>query len=227
MPANSLPSINPQFPYYILLYIMTALVRWTRVYRERPRTGNFAQNKKYWLRCLYFGFELVNVSAGVFILLSQKASVFIATFLVLYVMLVLLANWLESEDVTDLVKTICHAIVITIIVSVTCYTFLGFEGLNESRAPGSDANTMRQWRVAIAFKDSSLTQHVGAKKDAIYVSYVTEVDASSRKEAIQKAQDKFYSADGPRPFNVNTEKTENTMEISERKIVTEAKELQD
>ena len=70
-------TINPQLPYYIAVYVLTIVLRLIKVYRERPKPEG--EDKNYLFNYLYFGFDLVNVSAGVVILLSEYAPKYFAT----------------------------------------------------------------------------------------------------------------------------------------------------
>ena len=70
---TQMPSeINPQLSYYLMLFVLTVILRWIRAYRSRPveSASSMDERERYRASYLFFGFERVNVSAGVFIRLQ-------------------------------------------------------------------------------------------------------------------------------------------------------------
>lgn len=215
-------NINPQFPFYLLLFLLTIILRMTRAYRSRPKDGS-DRSIGYWKNYLFFGFELVNVSAGVFILLSESAASYVGTFLIFYVILVVVSSFLDNDNVTDNIKSIGHIGISVAVLIVTCYAFLGFEDLkyNKSLASKLDQSTAKKWKVAIPYIDMSLNRNFSVKISPVQSYYSTEVTASSRPEAILNARSIFYSEHGPAPFLPKTEKSVISMVIVDAGIVTE------
>ena len=125
-----LSDLNPQLPYYLMLFLLTVILRFIRAYRSRPQDdGDLELWKQYRARYLYFGFELVNVSAGVFILLSEHATKYVGTVMMLYVILVILSFFFEDDGVGRRLKVAGHAGVSLIVLAVTFYAFLAVDGL--------------------------------------------------------------------------------------------------
>jgi hypothetical protein len=208
-------NLNPQLPYYLLLFLLTIILRFIRAYRSHPKDPE--SSKKYRTNYLYFGFDLVFVSAGVFILLSQSDTQNAATFMILYVILVVLGGFFEEESVGRTFRTAGHIFVSLIVVAVTCYAFWGFDGI---KVPNK-ISTTKKWRVALPYMDTSLNRNFGIKNVPIKSSHVVEVSSGSRFEAVQAAKEDFYSAKGPTPFNTKTEKNSITMIILEGDVVVE------
>lgn len=213
-------SINPQFPYYLLLYVLTVIIRLIRAYKARPKKGATAEHKHYWTNYLYFGFELVNVSAGVFILLSQNSASFVATFMLMYVILVVISNFLEDEHVDVALKTAGHVIVSVVIISITCYAFL-----NDSYIKSDTIKTQpvisNKWKVALPYMDTSLNRNYSVKTDIIKSVYVCEVEAKTKPEAIISAKEMFYSEKGPNVYLPKIEKSPISMIVLDVEIVAE------
>ena len=206
-------NLNPQLPYYLLLFLLTVILRFIRAYRSQPdENASTATKRSYWTHYFYFGFELVNVSAGVFILLSEKATKYVATFMILYVILVILSFFFEDEKVVRKLKTAGHLFVSFVVIAVTFYAFLFFDGLKEKEFPHpSEGGKYLQWRVALPYVDTSLNRNYAVKDELLLSSYTTTVSATSKIEAIAVAKDNFYSDKGPKPFAARVEKTKLSM----------------
>lgn len=216
MPSN----INPQFPYYILLYVLTIIIRLIRAYKARPKDSESSNHKDYWSNYFYFGFELVNVSAGVFILLSQRSASFVATFMLMYVILVVISNFLEDEQVGTRIRTIGHILVSVIIFSLTSYAFLNANAI-KAAAEQSKSEKAATWRIALPYMDTSLNRNYSVKNDILKSVFVCDVQGITKSEAIQTAKRIFYSQNGPNPFLPKTEKSPISMIILEIEIVAE------
>lgn len=177
---------------------------------------------RYW----FFGFELVNVSAGVFILLSEHATKFVASFMILYVILVVTSFFFEDDKAEITHKFMGNLLISIIVISVTLYAFLGFEGLKEKPAADNGANTTAQprmfsWKVGVPYLDTSLNRNFNAKTESIQSFYVVEVTAVSREDAIKQAKLIFFSDKGPVPFVPKAEKTIWSMIVVESQMIAE------
>ena len=181
--------------------------------------------KEYRTNYLYFGFDLVFVSAGVFILLSERNTNYAATFMILYVILVVLGGFFEEESVSRKFRTAGHIVVSIIVIVVTCYAFLGFDGTKDTNKTyttlGAGAQAVEQWRVALPYIDTALNRNFGVKSMLIKSIFVVEVSSKSRLETVNAAKENFYSSKGPSPFNARTEKNSITMIILESEAVVE------
>ena len=223
---GALGDINPQLPYYLMLFVLTVILRFVRTYRSRPRDPNVGREERadYWARYTYFGFEFVNVAAGVFILLSEHATQYIATVTIGYVVLVVLSFFFEEEGAHRMLRTIGHLFVSAIVIIVTIYSFTSVEGLmpaKEAPQPVVQQQATEKWRVALPYIDSALNRNFGVREAPIQSVYIVEVAAASRSEALQAAKQSFFSASGPQPFLPRTEKTSLTMFVLEGEAVVE------
>jgi hypothetical protein len=212
--------INPQFPYYVALFALTLILRGIRTYRSRPKGEMTAdQKRQYMAKYVFFGFELVNVSAGVFILLSEHATKFVATVMIIYVILVILSFSLEDDDVGLRVKTVGHLAVSAAVFGVTYYAFFHVDGIRSK----ANASADMVWRVAIPYIDQSLLRNFGVKSELLHLSYVVEVQANDREKAQLLGKERFWSDDGPKPFLAKAEKTHATFILLESEAVAELK----
>lgn len=216
--------INPQLPYYLLLFILTIILRCIRTYRGRLSFPDTPEGKKdYKWSYSFFGFELVNVSAGIFILLSEHATKYVGAIMILYVILVILSFFFEESGVGRKLKTIGHMSVSVVVVLVTFYAFFAVDGLKPSPTKAATENKIQPtvWRVALTYVDTSLNRNFGVKSTPLQSSYVTEVSGPNRYEAIRVAKAQFYSETGPLPFVDKAEKNPVSMIILENSIVVE------
>lgn len=229
--------INPQFPYYLLLYILTIMLRCIRAYRNRPdkKERTDEQVREYQASFFFFSFELVNVSAGVFILLTEHASKYVGAVMILYVILVIVGFFLEDDKVDRKVKVAGHSIVSVVIFCVTFYAFFGVEDLKASEkdlskevisvVPQSVEQSPKvqetTWRVALPYMDAGLNRNFGVKSTPIQSFFLTTVPGKTRREAIGAAKKEFYSERGPLPFVDKMEKNVLSMIIIEDSIVVE------
>ncbi len=207
-------TINPQLPYYIAVYVLTIVLRLIKVYRERPKPEG--EDKNYLFNYLYFGFDLVNVSAGVVILLSEYAPKYFATFMMIYVVLVVISYFCDDQTVNFKLRLFGHIFSSIVVIALTFYTFFGFEAI---KYDGPDA--IRKWRVNLVYIDTSMNRLLAAKSQAIKTSYSVAISAQSRHEAIALARDVFYSDTGPAPFVSKSEKGPATMIVIENESVVE------
>jgi hypothetical protein len=212
--------LNPQFPYYFCLFALTILLRLTRAYRYRPSTdATPAEVSEYAPNYFSFGFELVNVSAGVFILLSEKATKYVATFMIAYVILVILSIFLEEDRITKPLKIWGNIVITGVVVAFTCYAFLGVDALKSDE--GGSAHGEPNWKVSLPYVDATLNRNFAVKSDPLLSSYVVQVSASNRTQAIAHAKYSFFGEKGPKPFAVKSEKSKFTMMIVEEDITAE------
>lgn len=216
-------SLSPQFLYYALLYVLTFSLRAIKAYKARPPEVADRSQLKYRAKYLFFGFELVNVSAGVFILLSESARSYMAAIMILYVILVVYSFFLENDNVDLKPKLAGHIIVTLVVLSVTFYAFLGHAPLQPASAEVCVDVAPQKWRVALPYIDYSLNRNFAVKSEPIVTSYVVEVQGLTRQEAIQNAREKLYSESGPKPFLGKQEKNEMSVIVVERNIVAEVR----
>jgi len=218
-----LKDINPQFTYYIMLFLLTLILRSIRAYNGRPTDSSSKAAKAYWVNYLYCGFEMVNVSAGVFILITQSATNYVGTIMMLYVILVVVSFFLEGNNIGRSIKALGHSAVSIVIFGVTIYAFLIYDGLKPTAAQPCDAleNRERTWKVALPYLDTSLNRYHGAKHDVILSFWSDEVNATSKADAIIAAKKRFQASDGPTPFQVKQEKTLVSMVVIDEKVVAE------
>lgn len=181
------------------------------------------QRRQYYAKYAFFGFELVNVSAGVFILLSEHATKFVATVMIVYVILVILSFSLEDDDVGLNVKTVGHLAVSAAVFGVTYYAFFHVDGLRSRPPDAANASAEMIWRVAIPYIDQSLLRNFGVKSEPLHLSYVVEVKANDREKAQLLAKERFWSDDGPKPFLAKADKTPATFILLESEAVAEVK----
>lgn len=222
-------TINPQFPYYVLLFSLTVILRFIRAYRSRPTDEglkNADTRKMYLARYWFFGFELVNVSAGVFILLSENVTKFVASVMMTYVILVVLSFFFEEEGVHVRIRTVGHIMVSLAVFVVLFFAFFYVPGLKKpqeatsvQRQENEEANPT--WKVALPYVDSTMNRNFGVKDKLMISSYVLEVTAKNRSEALAAAKKKFRSEDGPAPFVKNAEKSEANLWLQESDAVIE------
>jgi len=210
--------INPQLPYYLMLYLLTIVLRCIRAYRNRP-VGTLASEAQrgYLASYFFFGFELVNVAAGVFILLSEHASKYVGTVMILYVILVIFSFFIEENNVGLRVRTAGHVTVSLVIVGVTLASFMKIDGL---RGPVGDGSSAR-WRVALPFVDATLNRNFAVRLSPVQSVWVTDVTANGRSAAIDSAKARFYSVTGPKPFLDRTEKSPVSMIVLDASVVAE------
>lgn len=218
--------INPQLPYYVLLYVLTLILRFIRAYRTRPANFNPDERRKYRARFLFFGFELVNVSAGVFILLSEHAAKYVGTVMMLYVILVILSFFFEDDNVGLRVKVWGHVGVSIVVVAVTFYAFLAVDGLMVKREkPELVAKPAEgRWRVALPYLDQSLNRNFGVRDVPVRLVFVAPVSGASRDEAIKAAKDQFRSEAGPRPFSNKAERNSSVLIVIDTDAIAERSE---
>lgn len=163
-------NLNPQLPYYLMLFMLTIILRCIRAYRSKPKHDvDRVAFTKYVSGYFYFGFELVNVSAGVFILLSEHASKYVGSLMILYVILVILSFFFEDEGVGLKVKTVGHILVSTVVIAVTVYAFTSVNGLKPCKTEISSTNN--KWQVALPYMDTTLNRNFGTKNIAIKKKY--------------------------------------------------------
>lgn len=220
--------INPQLSYYLMLFVLTVILRWIRAYRSRPvdSASSMDERERYRASYLFFGFELVNVSAGVFILLTQAAVAYVGAVIILYVILVVVGFFLEEDRVGTPVKKFGNLLVSLIVLGVTLLAFFKVDGLK-----GPDPLPVRQiephasveaaWRVAVPYFDMSLNRNFDVEKDPLKSLFVAEVVASTRVDAIASAKSAFYSGTGPAPYLPKARKTAISMIVLEAEIVAE------
>jgi hypothetical protein len=216
--------INPQFPYYVCLYLVTILLRFIRTYRVKPDTTEDENSiKKYYANYWFFGFESVNVSAGVFILLSEQASKYVAAWMMLYVGLVLFSAFLEEDHVGLKLKKYGHIGVSFLVVAITVYAFFWVDAekvKNEMQAAAL-ASQQRTWKVAIPYLDQTLNRNFGIKDLPIQSVFITITTAENRVTAIKAAKEIFFSTNGPSPFMSKVAKSPSTLVILEADVVAE------
>jgi hypothetical protein len=70
--------------------------------------------------------------------------------------------------------------------------------------------------------DTGLNRYHGTKIDPIVSAYVTQVNASSREEAVEAARRAFQAESGPAPFQPKMGKTPLSMVVINEDIVAEA-----
>lgn len=213
--------INPQFPYYLLLYVLTVILRLIRAYRTKPENPTKEEKAQYRLRYLLFGFELVNVSAGVFILLSEKAPTYVGTIMMLYVILVIVSFFFDEESVGLKLRVGGHIAVSTIVLIVTVGAFTYMTGLNEApkqldkkepvRLPVATQAVSSKWRVAFPYIDQTLNRNFGVKEEPVKSVFIIVVNAADRQGALTEARGAFLSEKGPMPFVKKIDKTPYTM----------------
>lgn len=224
-------NINPQFPYYLLLYVLTIILRLIRAYRARPENANADEKARYRLRYLLFGFELVNVSAGVFILLSEQAPPYVGTIMMLYVILVIVSFFFDEDTVGLRLRAVGHVAVSVIVVVVTIGAFTYMSGLNRgpiepkaespSKIESKPPAVATKWRVALPYVDQTLNRNFGVRDNPVKSVYVVAVQAADRDAAISMAKEEFFSERGPTPFVEKSKKTPFTMMIIESEGVAE------
>lgn len=223
--------VNPQLPYYLLLFLLTILLRCIRAYKSRPSANDDPEIKKnYRASFAFFGFELVNVSAGVFILLSEHASKYVGAVMILYVILVIVGFFLEEDGIGRRVKLIGHTVVSLIIFGVTIWSFLAVDGLKPdkqlSQTTAHSEPAIPHWVIALPYVDATLNRNFGVKSTPIQSVYITDSEGRTRSEAVEAAKAIFFSPKGPRPFNGATAKTPVNMIILESVIVAEQTQAQ-
>ncbi len=209
--------MNPQLPYYGLLFVLSIILRTIRTYRLRPlESANEDIKKSYKWNYTHFGFELVNVSAGIFILVSESATQFVSSIMIFYVILVILSIFFEDNSVDGTIRTFGHiALSITVFI-VTYYAFFKYDGLKVTTTSTAKAEVVEresQYRVALPYIDASLNRNMAVKTDPIVNLYLTTVTAKNENQAIRSAEVKFYSTDGPQPFVSKAEKNKLTMVV--------------
>lgn len=215
-----LQSVDPQFPYYVCLFVLTILLRCIRTYRSRPEAGASPDERSdYRARYAFFGFELVNVAAGVFILLSERMPSLNATVLVMYVMLVIVGFSLEDEKFGRRVKVVGHLGISVAVLCITAFAFLGLDSLRPQHPP---APKEMVWRVAMPYMDQTLHWHFGVRDTPITSVWVDTLPADSREEAVKQATQRFMSAQGPRLFQAGAERTTLNLLLLEGQIVAES-----
>lgn len=214
-----LDAIDPQFPYYVCLFVLTVLLRCIRTYRSRPAADAAPEeHRDYLARYAFFGFELVNVAAGVFILLSERMPSLNATVLVVYVMLVIVGFSLEDEKFGRRVKVVGHLCISAAVVGITAFAFLGLDGLRpKPQAVSQEA----VWRVAMPYMDQTLHRHFGVRDNPITSVWVVTLPATDRDLAVQAARERFASADGPRLFLPGAERSPLNLLLLDGQIVAE------
>lgn len=215
-----LQSVDPQFPYYVCLFVLTILLRCIRTYRSRPEEGAPPDEiSDYRARYAFFGFELVNVAAGVFILLSERMPSLNATVLVMYVMLVIVGFSLEDEKFGRRVKVVGHLGISLAVLAITAFAFLGLDSLRRQHP-----NTPREmaWRVAMPYMDQTLHRHFGVRDNPITSVWVVTVPADNRDDAVVQATQRFLSPQGPRLFHAGAERTTLNLLLLESQIVVES-----
>jgi len=215
-------NLNPQLSFYLLFYLITIIIRFIRAYRSRPKEVPLAL-KEYWVNYLYFGFELVLGSAGVFILVLEAATRYAGAIMIMYGSLIIMSAFLEEEGVGRKLKTIGHVVVSCLVVLVTLAAFTQVHGLKSPISKDSQTGVpvTQKWRVSLPYVDISLNRNFGIKSKLVQNVYIVEVSGKSRLEAIQIARSQFYSDQGPMPFNSKTPKTDMTMIIREDNVVVE------
>lgn len=210
--------INPQLPYYLMLYLLTIVLRCIRAYRNRPVFDESQEEHAgYVASYFFFGFELVNVAAGVFILLSEHASQYVGTVMILYVILVIFSFFIEEKNVGLRVRTVGHVGVSLAVIAVTILSFLEVDAL---KGPVDDT-ALVSWRVAIPFVDATLNRNFAVKVSPVQSVWVVEVRAGSRPSAVDSAKVQFYSDRGPKPFLEKVEKSPVSMIVIDAGVVAE------
>ena len=213
----ALPSVVTTWNDTLLLYVLTLILRFIRAYRARPQSADPEEQKIYKARFVFFGFELVNVSAGVFILLSEHAAKYVGTVMMLYVILVILSFFFEDDNVGLKVKVWGHVGVSLVVFVVTFYAFLAVDGLRVKKeailTPLKPAEV--RWRVALPYFDQSLNRNFGVRDTPVRLVFVTPVSASNRDDAIRKATLQFRTESGPRPFSNKAERNASVLMIIE------------
>lgn len=189
----------------------------------RPASSDHNDIKNYHARFMFFGFELVNVSAGVFILLSEHAAKYVGTVMMLYVILVILSFFFEDDNVALGVKKWGHIGVSVVVLAVTLYAFLEVDGLKVKKAlvASPAAPIEARWRVALPYIDQSLNRNFGVRDAPVRLVFVAPVSASSRVGAVQAAKEHFRAESGPRPFSNKAERNLSVLMIIESDAVAE------
>lgn len=219
-----LSELNPQLPYYLMLYALTLILRFIRAYKLRPiGEATKEERSRYIARYFFFGFELVNVSAGVFILLSEHATKFVGTVMMLYVILVILSFFFEDENIGLRLKTIGHIAVSVVVVAVTLYAFMYVDGLvpAEAKVAGTNAHDPKTWKVALPYIDQTLNRNFAVRESVIRSVYVAVVPAKDRNGALAEARKIFNSNEGPHPFVSKAERSPMNLVLLESDAVVE------
>ncbi len=190
---------SPQLLYYLLLYVLVILMRAIRTYRGQNKTDAAAY--------AFFGLEMVNVSAGVFIMLTETANDFIAPLVMLYVILIIIGFFVDDDGVNKKLKVILNFGVSIVVLIVTGVAFSKYSYEFGNGVTNKDI----KWHVAVPYIDASLNRTLSVKNDVLRSFYTVEVTAPSRKKALIAARDSFYGNGGPQPFVPKSDKSEMSM----------------
>lgn len=212
-------SLSPQITYYFGLYIVVVLSRFFRVYFTQNGKYSTELPKNYWYEYLYVGLDMVFVATGVFVyLISDKSSDYVNTYLIGVVILVLLGTFLELVKENNKLKLYGNIILGCLIFLVTIISF------PKPQRPLSE-NMNSPYKVAIPYKDRSFSLN-SPEQDGVILFYRTDIQAVDREDAINKAIDKFYSQSGPTAYVKKFKDSKNILDLIERDIVVERKDIQ-
>ena len=214
----------PQLFFYLVFFVITIMLRFMRVYAAKlniirqPQPATGSGKSEYF----YFGFDLVNVAAGVFILLAQSSTAFLSVFFMVYMALAIVGLFLDIVPVPGTLKASGHLLVSAAIVAVTIYAFV-YDGIKHDGVKPLVAGQerVRAWRVAVPYLDMSLIGHFSPKRERIASVYQVKVSAANRGEAVVAARAEFESDKGPRPFKDTSERSPATMIVLDKDIVAE------
>ena len=206
----------PQAVYYLMLYALIVVIKIVKVFLLIKRNPN----DHSWLHVTFVALEVVNTSAGVVILLVASVTKgWVGVVLIGYAMLLFVSSALDTlgPEIQEKKRVTLNLIVVAFVITSTIFAFQFF-----IRGGSMDENgTESTFSVAIPYVDSTLTRHLGAKRQGVVVVHNLKVSASSREAALEKAISEFESERGPTLFDPSAVKNDFNVNILRSKIVVE------
>jgi len=209
--------LDPRLVYYLLLFLFVFVLRFFKLL-PLFRSGD---SKVNWKHIGFGSLDLVYTSAGVVALLVLNERSWIQALMIGWAILLVVSTFLDAqgEQLTDNARFGGHVLVAAIVVVGTVFVFqiVPAEPDQKSAPP-----KQHDYRVAIAYVDTTLDQHVGVGKlGDRRLMYVADVRAFSAREAETLARQEFWKPDNTRvaPFLSKREKTLYTLAIAGDPVV--------
>lgn len=221
-----MPDINPNTIYYLIVYALIFAMRYFKIHTEVKNKTNGTT----WRNYFSVGLEFVYSSLGLMILLAAASHrwgyiIFAGFLLVFYITSQFEAKLSEWSPKTAVVVNIIVVLVIIAGTTVANQTVL-YTDRDAPKAATPTIPAAHRYSVAIPYFDYTLRKYVGDNFGARRLSYVTDVTAHSREEAMSAAISKFWDKANVdvEPYDQKRQKGPDDLIVQTDGIVIEARD---
>lgn len=222
-----LSQLDPRLVYYLELYLFVFLVRFLKLL---PKLRNeFAKAK--WHEVVFGSLDLVYASAGVAALLVMNERQWVEPLMGGWAILLVVSAFFDAQgdSLSQRTRVVGHSLVAIVVVVATVVAFQSLIPPREDGVATAPTIQEREFRVAIAYVDQSLNEHIGRDKQGNpklgnrKLVWVTQVRSRSADSAAAVARRDFWDEKNKdvAPFTPGRPKSEYTIGIVEPPVVQE------